>query len=363
MTKAFVTALLIAGATAVGGTFAVYCLALFYSNPPIPANGIEKSREPQGYSEGTQPDTNYYQRGTPDIPIFIHVLPTKKTNAEAAQDEAERFKKSLNDWGMLGFTGLSAFIFLAQLFVFGRQARRLKETVGAMREIDEGQTSRMANSIAEAARAATAMEGVATEAAHQRVAAENQLKLIGMQTDLLEKQKEIARQAFIATHRPRLSVRNIVLKPSARDWAGQQDMIIGDLPEGQLYVVNRGGSNAFITDGLIMVHTDEKSNLPMARPYGGKNGNIGSMRFPILAGTSIPILFASDSRIEEGSRIRMLRGDGGSLYVMGWIEYSDGAYEISTGTQITRRTAFCRKFASTTQRFVRVQDEDYEHEE
>ena len=64
------------------------------------------------------------------------------------------------DWWMVWLTAIIAAIGFMQLIVFGIQARRLRQTIRKMDEIATGQTSDMAKSIAENARAAGAMENV-----------------------------------------------------------------------------------------------------------------------------------------------------------------------------------------------------------
>lgn len=191
----------------------------------------------------------------------------------------------------------------------------------------------------------------------QTAIASRQLTLIGLQTDTLEKQKEIARQSHVATHRPRLAVRNVVIRVEELAWPGRSDLKVGHLVRGHLYVVNKGGYEAEITNALIMIYRTTAQHLPMERPYEGKNGNTGPIATPLLAGQSISIPFNDDGPVNEGQPIRP------RLYVMGWIEYRDGGYDAATGTQLTRRTAFCREYELSSQRFVRVKDEDYEHEE
>jgi hypothetical protein len=61
---------------------------------------------------------------------------------------------------MIRLTGALALIGMLQLLVFGCQALKLRQTIHAMKEIAAGQTADMQESIAEAARAATAMQEV-----------------------------------------------------------------------------------------------------------------------------------------------------------------------------------------------------------
>lgn len=208
------------------------------------------------------------------------------------------------------------------------------------------------------------MRRQANISSHQTELLETQSRLTALQTDILEKQKEIARQGHIATHRPRLSVRNVVIRAEQRSWPGLPELILGEMLTGQLYVVNRGGYEAQITDALVMIYQTDKPHLPMERPYEGQNGNIGRWAKPLLAGQSSPIPFGLNEPVSADVRSRIIDGkDGKRLYVMGWIEYRDGGYDIRSDTHFTRRTAFCRLFDTERQRFVRVDDEDYEHEE
>jgi hypothetical protein len=193
---------------------------------------------------------------------------------------------------------------------------------------------------------------------------ERQLSLAALQTDLLTTQKEIARQGHLATHRPKLAVRNVVLQPHACTWPGQPMLITGEIAGGELYVVNRGGSAAWITNALVIIHHQAPPSLPMKPPYEGSAGNTGPMASPLLAGKAISVPIQSMQPVGQDKAVDILRSKSpDSLYVMGWVEYQDGTYDQETDSQLTRRTAFCRKFDASTRRFVRVKDDDYEYEE
>jgi len=102
----------------------------------------------------------------------------------------------------------------------------------------------------------------------------------------------------------------------------------------------------------------------MKPPYEGMNGSTGPMAFALLAGKSIAIPIPNMQPIGQDKALTILRGESpDSLYVMGWVEYRDGTYDLETDSQLTRRTAFCRKFDTSTRRFVRIDDDDYEYEE
>lgn len=64
------------------------------------------------------------------------------------------------DWALNGLTLILVGIGFVQAIVFGVQAHRLKQTIDAMRDIDERQSGNVAASIAQATRAAAAMEGM-----------------------------------------------------------------------------------------------------------------------------------------------------------------------------------------------------------
>ncbi|MGO8839901.1 MAG: hypothetical protein ACLQF1_01820 [Methyloceanibacter sp.] len=52
----------------------------------------------------------------------------------------------------------------------------------------------------------------------------------------------------------------------------------------------------------------------------------------------------------------MLHRNNWTLYVMGFVQYTDGLV-------LTRRTHFCRKFAVGSARFQPEEDNDYEYED
>ncbi len=308
--------------------------------PPV-ANG-ESGKQPQRQPDGTNQQATSDQRGTAQSPLFVQVLPTKKTDDETARDEQERNEKASYDKWTLIVAIAGTGVFLAQLAVFGLQARRLRQTIEAMREIDKRQS------------------GVAER---QTGVAERQTLLIGAQTDLMEKQKEIARQGHLATHRPKIAVRNIVVRPVVPSMTTRTIGV--DFPKrgepltGQLYAANYGGGDAWITESLIWVIW-LSSNLPMERPYEGQNGSERQPPILVYAGSSQTLTFESSEAMQEHGP-QILPNLDLQLYVMGWIEYRDGAFR--DGQFLTRRTAFCRRYDSDKRRFVRIQDEDYEHEE
>ena len=102
-------------------------------------------------------------RGTADSPVVVELRPIPESNEQSEQSrsdreartESERETRTTNS--RLVIIGIGQLVvFILQLAVFGYQARKLRQTVDAAAE-QAGDTKR---SIAEAERAATAMEAV-----------------------------------------------------------------------------------------------------------------------------------------------------------------------------------------------------------
>jgi hypothetical protein len=130
--------------------------AALKGNPPL--------NNPTNTEQPSQPE----QRGTEDRPVVVKVLPTEKTTAERTQQERERQQRETSDkrifWltvALVAVGGLQFIALIVQAVVFGVQARRLRQSVDLTRNIATQQQQDMAASIAQASRAATAMEEVA----------------------------------------------------------------------------------------------------------------------------------------------------------------------------------------------------------
>jgi hypothetical protein len=169
-----------------------------------------------------------------------------------------------------------------------------------------------------------------------------------------------AQRMLVLTQRPRLRVRNVVLRYPVPTHAPPPVLFQRGVPvSGQFYVVNVGGTVARIVEGDCRVYWTNHG-LPMERPYEGQLIENPMPAFKLEAGQSTPIPFQSSQPMgPEGDEIRDFVL-GWWLYVMGWIEYTDDLNN-------PRRTAFCREYRRVpdTQlgRFFPVNDPDYEHEE
>ena len=144
-------------ARAVAAAFVLCLLAgdLTVAGPPAP-----KPSKPKPVQLGTSAD-----------PLVIQVQPSARTQgdidretqaesdrrAEAASRQASAEESAATNKKLILIGVVQALIFLLQLLVFGRQARRLRETV----EIAQAQSRDMRESINTGARAAGAMERLA----------------------------------------------------------------------------------------------------------------------------------------------------------------------------------------------------------
>lgn len=171
---------------------------------------------------------------------------------------------------------------------------------------------------------------------------------------------KLSRDEFVSTWRPKLRVRNIVVSRTPKDRELQETFMPGKALECRFYISNVGGTPTRITEAFGMAFQSQV-DLPMARPYEGKGGNLVIPAKAIRPGQSVPMQFVSDWAMDESSRTIGARTIGHQrLFVMGWIVYVD---DIG----IERRTAFCREFKRKTDwdggRFNIVKNPDYEHEE
>jgi hypothetical protein len=131
-------------------------------------------------------------------------------------------------------------------------------------------------------------------------------------------------EALLLAQRPKLRVRNVVVRPP--NVVGYTSMIFHphQLVSGQLYFANIGGTEARIIEAHCeILWTDTGvSSLPMERPYEGKNPNFPSFEKTLKAGESYPLIFQSDMLIDAQTSDEILRG-ARNIYVMGFIGYSD----------------------------------------
>jgi hypothetical protein len=94
----------------------------------------EISHPKQSQSQTSPQQTTEDLRGTEKAPVVVNVLPAPRTLEEAKQDAQDRQDKATLEWRTLLLTSITTIVLVLQLFVFGLQARRLNQTVKAMKD-------------------------------------------------------------------------------------------------------------------------------------------------------------------------------------------------------------------------------------
>jgi hypothetical protein len=180
-------ALIFTATTVLGVTIAVAQQPQGPARKPLPPASLitptPGAPQPNQGERGTpQQPSNAETRGTEDRPVVVKVLPTEKTAAERSQEQRDRGEKSASDRWMVRLTAILAIVGIGQGIVFAIQAIQLRRSVNLTRTVANQQQQDMAASIAEASRAAKAMEGVAN------AMSEN----VANTRELLERQRQFA---------------------------------------------------------------------------------------------------------------------------------------------------------------------------
>ena len=174
--------------------------------------------------------------------------------------------------------------------------------------------------------------------------AETQNLIISSQIEIQQKQHAIGRLQFLATHRPRLIVRNV--------W-------IDGLNVGYV-LVNTGSTSATVTESHIAVeYTEAGVNvIPLVASGWNDLGNVNIaagqtlyLSQEIPGDMHVAIMHPEIRRIMTDQHPRGMVGD---IYFAGAITYADDA-------GIARSTVFRRQWIQTSGRFFRVNDPDQEY--
>jgi hypothetical protein len=175
--------------------------------------------------------------------------------------------------------------------------------------------------------------------------ASRQMLIQGSQTDILEKQKEISRIQYFATHRPVLVARYSRLT-GAEETSSQPIQV-------RFAVVNKGDSDALITSAyavLQFLHTD--SRLLPVPTYLGRDQLQEPFQTAFGPGHSEDLIVVGTAL---GSSIKQERGMGREIYISGFITYVDGMRNNA------RTMAFCRRYNKARDRFETTGDDDWEY--
>jgi hypothetical protein len=182
--------------------------------------------------------------------------------------------------------------------------------------------------------------------------AEKQLAISAAQTDIQEKQHAIGRLQFLATHRPKIRTKHVVLK---------SNILAATKVLADVTLINDGTAEAFIVEFGVKFFIQRKGDmLPPISKFQPAKTVID--RFPLGLGVSTTFEGVTDgTTLSELQTYAIPKGDL-ALYCVGYVHYVDGVGQIRT-------TAFCRKliFAENasswvdTGRFRIFDDPDYEY--
>lgn len=181
-----------------------------------------------------------------------------------------------------------------------------------------------------------------------------QSRILQRQANTAERQTDLLQHEFVAVHRPRISVRNFYFH-KLKGVGGIPDLPIGiqngSLFTGQYYVVNIGGSIAQVVEIDCSVWDEEEDGpLPMRRPYEGRVGT--PMNVDLHPGQSIIGIFSKRTPFSGNAMARAIGRL--KIFVVGKVVYKD---EVG----IRRQVGFCRMYDPTRDRFVPIEDIDYEY--
>jgi hypothetical protein len=181
---------------------------------------------------------------------------------------------------------------------------------------------------------AKATSGIAER---QADAAEKQTLLIGLQADILDKQKEITRTQFFATHRPRLEIKFIRVLPVPHEQIPDEQPV-----RGEFVIINTGPVGATVTGSRVRFEWFYPVDIPTPPELDGDDV-IPHRRFS--AGATDKVRIETDGH----GGLNMFHGDNTKhLFLLGWVVYVDDRGE-EFGTP--RTTYFCRIFNRDNEQF------------
>jgi hypothetical protein len=235
--------------------------------------------------------------GTDQSPIVVTLLPSPKGDQESPKNKTSGFDNSSPDWWMVRLTAVIAIIAVLQTIVFGMQARRLKQTIDKMDELAEGQAKDMRDSIHEATRAASAMEGVAQSMAGNVASVR---ETVSINREIADRQKLISE----LQSRAYLSVDFLGMVP--------QNARTGMRFEPRFTVTNKGNTPAckvkvIAQADLVQMRllNDFRFHLP---EFPQENpGSIIASGSQKISSAVVPILYADQevTRIKAGAEVRL----------------------------------------------------------
>jgi hypothetical protein len=151
-------------------------------------------------------------------------------------------------------------------------------------------------------------------------------------------QIRLARGEFNATHRPRLEIRSL---RHSRDTGAGPD-IFGFI------VYNSGGSEASIVESNISFEFMSEP-FPLEPPYSADRDSMGKPK--IALGATHPVVWTI--QLNASGMLQYDLGTDDPPNLFGYVIYEDSS-------ETRRTTVFCRRWDDPSNRFVSVQNEEYE---
>jgi hypothetical protein len=284
--------------------------------PPIPGGG-EVKEPPKQVTSGDQTKPAPDQRGTEATPLVAKVIMPQKTQKETAQDAEDREEKTSSDRWMVVLTGAIVFVGFIQTAVFGIQAAQLRATVRKMDEVATGQTRDMQDSIKEATRAASAMEGVAASMAI------NAAQIV----ESVATSKEIAARQKVLGEMQLRSYLSVIIGGGF-----YQDRAKGNYFQGTAALVNQGHTPATkvvhrTRAAILPVPLADDFVLPALPEKGAGESMMGPQQNRVLSSAFLD--FCADDEVED-----IKKGLSRGLYFWGEVTYEDAFGQ-------NRVTTFC----------------------
>ncbi len=303
----------------------IAALALTITLKPIPTtaqvrNGQQPSRASQAASSQAggqpaqganqnQPTANQGGESGTSVVVTVNQPPTEPRQAEPRPNTANNDGGGggLANWFIVALTAVIALVGILQWLSIKRQADAMDGQLAAMRA---------------------------------------QLTTADENTAINRRSTDLTYQALNMTHRARLTVRNVTI-----------DLAFAtSIKDGKAWVTNTGYGPAMILKAYATWIIEDR--LPMENPALAAIVGEHPIDKTLNSGEILQLDLPTTAEMDL-SEYRALheRGTGTkSIYLVGVVKYRDNLTHL-------RRTFFCRRFDPQLQRFVKVDDPDYEYEE
>lgn len=275
------------------------------------------------------------QRGTRDNPLVVEARSPELSDAKAKQEQADKDEHAhaesliaISTAVLAAITGILAVATIVLgyfTFKLWRETKTLRENAAKDAEAQADNTGKT-------------------------------LAISGLQTDLMEKQKEIQRLQFLATHRPKVIVRQMGWDgpghPGNADGTDALPVIV------RFQMVNRGNVTAHVTAANItLVPINPLQVPPMPFPGMRPVDVTNNVRFNLNVANGQVLDYQSPDITLKNREdwLRMIERTY-PVYVVGFLKYDDGA-----GSEY--RTHFLRVLDPAKDRFFPADDPDYEYQD